>query len=182
MNGAEARSLGVLAGDLAGELTSRIEELHRTVALRAFGGVRRGVGPAVTPVQAVHDGIAAALYGGVRAAGRAGARGVGAAAALVTRPDAPSLSVSASTFQPMRMTASPARGRRSTNSIPPSCSSADSTPAVAAFRMNLARLTRFDFPELFGPTSTVMGWSGMVCSSPKLWKFCRVIDGSIRRA
>lgn len=94
MNGAEARSLGVLAGDLAGELTSRIEELHRTVALRAFGGVRRGVGPAVTPVQAVHDGIAAALYDGVRAAGRAGARGVGAAAALVTRPDAPSLTVS----------------------------------------------------------------------------------------
>ena len=94
MNGAEARSLGVLAGDLAGELTSRIEELHRAVALRAFGGVRRGVGPAVTPVQAVHDGIAAALYGGVRAAGRAGARGVGAAAALVTRPDAPSLTVS----------------------------------------------------------------------------------------
>jgi pimeloyl-ACP methyl ester carboxylesterase len=91
VNGAEARSLFILGGDLAGQMTSRVEELHRAVANRAFDGVRRGVGPAVTPVRAAHDGVAAALYGGVRAAARAGAGAIGGLAAIATRPDSPSL-------------------------------------------------------------------------------------------
>ncbi|WP_255424439.1 MULTISPECIES: hypothetical protein [Corallococcus] len=40
---------------------------------------------------------------------------------------------------------------------------------------------KFDLPELFGPTSTVMGSSGMTCSSPKLLKFWSVMDSIMPR-
>jgi len=45
-----------------------------------------------------------------------------------------------------------------------------------------ATLTKLDLPELFGPTSTLIGWSGMVCSSPKLLKLRSVIDVIMPRA
>ncbi|TFV86078.1 alpha/beta hydrolase [Blastococcus sp. CT_GayMR20] len=58
--------------------TSRIHEVHRGIADRAF----RAVGPAGRPVQAVHDAIADLSYSGVRLALGAGARVAGEAAAL----------------------------------------------------------------------------------------------------
>ncbi|WP_324273745.1 hypothetical protein [Blastococcus brunescens] len=58
--------------------TTRIHELHRGIADRAF----RYVGPAGRPVQVVHDTISDAAYSGVRLSLGAGARVAGEAAAL----------------------------------------------------------------------------------------------------
>ncbi|WP_211355026.1 lipase family alpha/beta hydrolase [Blastococcus colisei] len=58
--------------------TTRIHEVHRGIAGRAFGAV----GPAAAPVRAVHDAIAEAAYASVGVALGAGARVAGEAAAL----------------------------------------------------------------------------------------------------
>jgi alpha-beta hydrolase superfamily lysophospholipase len=83
MQPSDLRGLGRLAGlALAGGVT-RVEEMHTSIAGRAFGGV----GPASAPVHVVHDTVARGVYTAVRgtlsyavtAAGRAaGSRGSGA--------------------------------------------------------------------------------------------------------
>jgi hypothetical protein len=50
------------------------------------------------------------------------------------------------------------------------------TEAATMLGMSRPTLMKLDLPELFGPTSTVMGSSGTVCFSPKLLKFCSVMD------
>jgi len=74
VRGAEARSLGVLAGRLAGDMTCRLEEFHLAIADRSF----RHAGPGARPVRVIHDSVASAVYGGLRRAG-------GATAARVAR-------------------------------------------------------------------------------------------------
>jgi pimeloyl-ACP methyl ester carboxylesterase len=58
--------------------TERIHEVHRGVAGRTF----RAVGPVGRPVQVVHDVVSEVTYGAVRLGLGAGARALGAAAAL----------------------------------------------------------------------------------------------------
>jgi pimeloyl-ACP methyl ester carboxylesterase len=58
--------------------TTRIHEVHRGIADRAF----RAVGLAGRPVQVVHDAVSEVTYGAVRLALGAGARALGGAAAL----------------------------------------------------------------------------------------------------
>jgi pimeloyl-ACP methyl ester carboxylesterase len=87
MRAAEAQALGRLAGIAVGAATRRIGEVHAAIAQRAFGRVRGGVGPAVTPVHVVHDGIAGAVYATVRSALDAGCRAAGLAAAGFARDD-----------------------------------------------------------------------------------------------
>lgn len=60
----ETAALAALAGQGVAGATSRVEELHRAIADRAFRA------PGAAPARAVHDTIAATVYGSVRAAGR----------------------------------------------------------------------------------------------------------------
>ena len=88
MRGAEARSLGALAGRLAGDMTSRVEEFHLAIADRSFGNA----GPGARPARVIHDSIASAIYGGAaRAPAAPPPARQGAAAAVRSRPDAPAL-------------------------------------------------------------------------------------------
>lgn len=68
---------GAAAGDVVATATAAIEELHRSIAGRAFAAT-----PASAPVRAVHDRIAGLTYGSVRLAGRAAGRAAGLAIAL----------------------------------------------------------------------------------------------------
>ncbi len=81
MRAGDVRGLGKLAGIAAAGGARRVSEMHAAIAQRAFAGVRRGVGPAATPVRVVHDGVATAVYAGVRSALEAGGRTAGAVAA-----------------------------------------------------------------------------------------------------
>ena len=77
MQPSELRGLGRLAGlAIAGGVT-RVEELHGSIAGRAFGGV----GPASAPVRAVHDAVARGTYAVVRGTLSRAAVAVGGAAA-----------------------------------------------------------------------------------------------------
>jgi pimeloyl-ACP methyl ester carboxylesterase len=78
MRADEVRGIGELGRLTLRGSTSRVAELHRGIADRAFGAI----GPAAAPVKAVHDAIAGLAYGSVRAALGAGARVAGGAAAL----------------------------------------------------------------------------------------------------
>ncbi|MGI8845071.1 MAG: esterase/lipase family protein [Thermoleophilaceae bacterium] len=66
-------------------MTSRIAQMHRAVATRAFDAV----GPAGTPVRLAHDAISTGVYAAVRGVGGAIARAGGAAAALAQPVDGP---------------------------------------------------------------------------------------------
>ena len=61
-----------LAGTAGAALVDRVQELHEAVAGRSFRA-----SPGASPVRAVHDGIARAVYGGMRGGVRAGAGLVG---------------------------------------------------------------------------------------------------------
>jgi hypothetical protein len=85
----EVVSLGRLIGRAASGGTAGIQELHAAIADRAFGAAGLGLGPAIRPVRAMHDGIAALSYGGVRLGLRVGFTVAGRAAAsppLATAP------------------------------------------------------------------------------------------------
>ena len=69
----EAAAVSRLAGLALGGGTTRIHELHGSIAGRAFAGV----GAAAGPVRVIHDGIASLTYGAVALALRAGAAAVG---------------------------------------------------------------------------------------------------------
>lgn len=78
MRAEEIRDAAALARLALRGTTSRIHELHQGIAGRTF----RAIGPAAAPVRMVHDAITGVTYGSVRLALGAGARAVGAAAAL----------------------------------------------------------------------------------------------------
>src|SRR3954449_4637809 len=78
MRADEVRDIGELGRLTLRGSTTRVAELHRGIADRAFGAV----GPAADPVKVVHDAIAGVAYGGVRLALGAGARAAGTVAAL----------------------------------------------------------------------------------------------------
>src|SRR3954471_15360123 len=78
MRADEARGIAELGRVTLRGSTTRVAELHRGIADRAFGAV----GPAAAPVKAVHDTIAGLAYGSVRFALGAGARVAGGIAAL----------------------------------------------------------------------------------------------------
>src|SRR4051794_39677051 len=78
MRADEVRDIGELGRLTLRGSTTRVAELHRGIADRAFGAV----GPAAAPVKVVHDAIAGVAYGGGRLAPGAGARGAGTGAAL----------------------------------------------------------------------------------------------------
>ncbi len=54
----EIRAFGELAGDAAGGLASRVQQMHTGIASRVW----RAVGPAATPVRVVHDQITSRGY------------------------------------------------------------------------------------------------------------------------
>jgi pimeloyl-ACP methyl ester carboxylesterase len=85
MRADEARGLSELGRLTLRGTTSRIAEVHRGIADRAFGAV----GPAGAPVKAVHDAVSGAAYSSVRLALGAGARAAGLVGAL--RADGESL-------------------------------------------------------------------------------------------
>lgn len=78
MRADEVRGLGELGRLALRGTTTRIAELHRGIADRAFGAV----GPPGAPVKAVHDAVSAVAYGSVRLALGAGARAAGVVASL----------------------------------------------------------------------------------------------------
>jgi pimeloyl-ACP methyl ester carboxylesterase len=81
----EARGLSELGRLSVRGTTTRIAELHRGIADRAFGAV----GPAGAPVKVVHDAVSGLVYSGVRLTLGAGARAAGLVGAL--RADGTSL-------------------------------------------------------------------------------------------
>lgn len=81
MRADDVRGLGRLAGLALAGGVSRVEEMHTSVAGRAFRGVGLGVGPASTPVRIVHDAVAGSMYRAVRGALRNAATAAGDAAA-----------------------------------------------------------------------------------------------------
>jgi PGAP1-like protein len=85
MRADEAQGLSELGRLTVRGTTTRIAELHRGIADRAFGAV----GPAGAPVKAVHDAVSGLTYSGVRLALGAGARAAGLVGAL--RADGESL-------------------------------------------------------------------------------------------
>jgi PGAP1-like protein len=85
MRADEVRGLGELGRLALRGTTSRIAELHRGIADRAFGAV----GPAGAPAKAVHDAVSTLAYSSVRMGLGAGARAAAVIAAL--RADGASL-------------------------------------------------------------------------------------------
>ncbi|MCW2715409.1 MAG: hypothetical protein JWN88_2456 [Frankiales bacterium] len=75
----ESKDLGVLTGLALSGGVQRISEMHAGVASRVFSSAALGLGPAVKPVRAVHDGVARAAYGAVQGALGRGARLAGTA-------------------------------------------------------------------------------------------------------
>jgi len=90
MRSDETRALGALAGRLAGEVTDRIEELHRAIARRSFRGA------VAAPARRAHDAIAAGAYAAVRLGAGTAARGAGLVLAAVSDQQRPPLASSPS--------------------------------------------------------------------------------------
>ena len=65
MTPAEIGAVGRLGGHAFAGLVSRIEQVHRAVASRAFAPA----GPAGTPAKVIHDSIAGGVYLAIRGAG-----------------------------------------------------------------------------------------------------------------
>ena len=65
MTPAEMGAVGTLSGHAFAGLVSRIEQVHRAVARRAFAPA----GPAGTPAKVIHDSIAGGVYLAIRGAG-----------------------------------------------------------------------------------------------------------------
>ncbi|ADG79579.1 PGAP1 family protein OS=Tsukamurella paurometabola (strain ATCC 8368 / DSM / CCUG 35730 / CIP 100753 / JCM 10117 / KCTC 9821 / NBRC 16120 / NCIMB 702349/ NCTC 13040) OX=521096 GN=Tpau_2983 PE=4 SV=1 [Tsukamurella paurometabola] len=78
---AEVKALAALGGvEIAGAVGG-IHSVHRAISDRVFSAVRLGVGPAVVPVRALHNGITDGVYAGIGIAARTAGRvaAVGAA-------------------------------------------------------------------------------------------------------
>jgi triacylglycerol esterase/lipase EstA (alpha/beta hydrolase family) len=85
MTRAELRAAARLGGHAAAGLTSRIEQVHMSVAGRAFAPVRPGAAPA----RFLHDTISKGVYRAVRATGRAAAAAGGEALSLLGADGSP---------------------------------------------------------------------------------------------
>jgi hypothetical protein len=85
MNGSDLRGAGRLAGLALAGAVRRVEEMHGSIAGRAF----RGVGPASAPVRVAHDALAHGVYRVVGATLRHGATTAGRLAAGSTAPGPP---------------------------------------------------------------------------------------------
>jgi pimeloyl-ACP methyl ester carboxylesterase len=85
---AEVQALSRLGFDEIAAAVGGIEQLHRTIAARAFGP--QGLG--ARPAQVAHDAISGAVYTGLRGAARLAGRGAGTALAARQTPDLPALS------------------------------------------------------------------------------------------
>ncbi|HWG93770.1 MAG TPA: alpha/beta hydrolase [Mycobacteriales bacterium] len=79
MRSDEARDLGRLGAVVLAGAARRVQEVQEAVAGRAF----RAVGPAATPVRAVHDAVSTGVHAAVRTGLAGGARAAGLAGALV---------------------------------------------------------------------------------------------------
>lgn len=75
----QVRSIGRLGGRAAGGIVDLVQHLHHTISRRPL----RAVGPASTPVEVVHDGIAVGVYGIVRTSLVVGGAAAGMAASAV---------------------------------------------------------------------------------------------------
>ncbi|MDB5064073.1 MAG: PGAP1-like protein [Chloroflexi bacterium] len=75
---ARLRALGRALGDAGAHLTGRVEEMHRSIAGRAFAAA----GPGAAPVRTTHDAISAVVYASVRGGARLGGRAAGVIGAL----------------------------------------------------------------------------------------------------
>jgi pimeloyl-ACP methyl ester carboxylesterase len=83
----DIQGIGELAGDGLAAGGRLVQEMHAGIASRPFGIL----GPAATPVRAVHDATARAVYGGIRGGLQAAARGGAALIALRAGGDGPAL-------------------------------------------------------------------------------------------
>jgi pimeloyl-ACP methyl ester carboxylesterase len=83
----EIVATGELAGDAAGGLAGRIQELHEGIANRVFGSL----GPSADPVRVIHDGIAGGVYAAVSLGTNALVRAAAMALSVATPPEAPSV-------------------------------------------------------------------------------------------
>lgn len=87
----EVRALGDLAGDAAAGISQQAREVHEAVAARVFGSLRRGLGPAVTPVQVAHDAISAQGHAAARGLTRGIVRASAATLSATRRSDGAAL-------------------------------------------------------------------------------------------
>jgi hypothetical protein len=85
MDGSDLRGVGRLAGLALAGGVKRVEEMHTSIAGRAF----RGVGATAAPVRAVHDVLAHGIYTAVRSTLFHAAATAGRAAARSTAPGPP---------------------------------------------------------------------------------------------
>jgi pimeloyl-ACP methyl ester carboxylesterase len=83
----EIVATGELAGDAAGGLASRIQDLHEGIANRVF----RSLGPSADPIRAIHDGMAGGVYAAVSLGTNALVRAGAVALSLATPPEASSV-------------------------------------------------------------------------------------------
>ncbi|HEY0409480.1 MAG TPA: hypothetical protein VGE42_04360 [Candidatus Dormibacteraeota bacterium] len=75
---ARLHALGRALGDAGAHLAGRVEEMHRSIAGRAFAAA----GPGAAPARTAHDAISAAVYAAVRGGARLGGGAAGVIAAL----------------------------------------------------------------------------------------------------
>src|SRR4051794_38717046 len=83
----ETSALGEVGGEAVAGLAGHVRDLHEGIAERVW----RSVGPTATPVRAVHDRVATAVYGAVGRSLLAGARAGARAASVRTPPGSPSV-------------------------------------------------------------------------------------------
>jgi len=79
-------ALALLAAVTDELVVSTARDTHDAIARRVHGAVRRGVGPAGSPVEVLHRGIAGAVYGGLALALRSGSVGLDRLAATGIGP------------------------------------------------------------------------------------------------
>ena len=79
MTPAEISAVGRLGGHAVAGLVSRIEQVHRAIASRAFAPT----GPASTPARVVHDAVARGVYLAVREGSAAAGVLAGRAASIL---------------------------------------------------------------------------------------------------
>ncbi len=89
MTPAEMRAAGKLGGQAFAGMVSRVEQVHRAVADRAFGRLHEPDAPDApdAPVRAVHDAVSRSVYVAVRNIGAAAGAAAGQVASLLGAGD-----------------------------------------------------------------------------------------------
>src|SRR3954453_17440200 len=83
----DIEAIGEAAGEALAAGGGFVKEMHEGIAGRPFGIL----GPAASPVRAVHDGVSKAVYGGVSGALRPASRGGAGLLARRSGDDGPAL-------------------------------------------------------------------------------------------